>query len=68
MEASSIDQVEQKIISYIAVGDIFEEGRDIQAIKSDLSIDETTRQQWVAARAGQGWFRSECMKIFLLVL
>lgn len=64
MEASSIDQVEQRILSYIAAGDIFEEGRDIQAIKSDLSIDDTTRHQLVAARAGQGWFRSECMKIF----
>lgn len=64
MEASSIEQVEEKILSYIAVGDIFEEGRDIQAIKSDLSIDDTTRQQLVAARAGQGWFRAECMKLF----
>lgn len=64
MEKLTTEQVEEKILSYIAAEDIYEEGRDIQAIKSDLSLDDTTRKQLVAARAGQGWFRIECMKLF----
>lgn len=64
MEKLTTEQAEEKILSYITAEDIYEEGRDIQAIKSDLSLDDTTRKQLVAARAGQGWFRIECMKLF----
>lgn len=40
--------------------------RDIEKIKSNKQLSETTKQKMINARVGQGEFREECLKLYPL--
>lgn len=55
---------EQLIFSYLSTDTYGKAWQDITPIIQDKDLDETTKEQLIAARLGQGNFRKECLKRF----
>lgn len=64
MNLLSDAQIEHKILTKLSDISSIHEHEDIELIVKDYCLDETTREQLIAARLGQGIFRQKCLKIF----
>lgn len=56
--------IEKLIISYLSINPFEKVQQDLAPILQDKSIDDTTREQLISARLGQGFFRKECLKLY----
>ncbi|EAA3793210.1 HNH endonuclease [Salmonella enterica subsp. enterica serovar Livingstone] len=56
--------IEHRILSQLATNPLEQTQQDILFIQQDKSIDATMRQQLIAARLGQGYFRKKCLELY----
>jgi len=56
--------IEQRVLSLISSDGDEQAQRDCLAIQQDKSIEDTVREQLIAARLGQGTFRKNCLMLY----
>lgn len=56
--------IEQRVLSLISSDSDEQAQRDCLAIQQDKSIEDTVREQLIAARLGQGTFRKNCLMLY----
>lgn len=56
--------IEQRILSLISPNDDQQVQRDCLVIQQDKTIEDTVREQLIAARLGQGTFRKNCLMLY----
>lgn len=61
MNALAEPMAEQRVLSWIMADSFEQTQQDVQLIRKDKGLDETTRERLVAARLGQGDFRKGCL-------
>lgn len=56
--------IEQRVLSLISSDGDEQAQRDCLIIQQDKSIEDTVREQLIAARLGQGTFRKNCLMLY----
>ena len=64
MSVLSDSAIEQRVLSLISTDRDEQAQRDCLAIQQDKSIEDTVREQLIAARLGQGTFRKNCLMLY----
>lgn len=64
MSTLSDSAIEQRILSLISSVSDEQAQRDCLVIQQDKSIEDTVREQLIAARLGQGAFRKNCLVLY----